>query len=105
MGDASEIEAKTSLNPIQPFVSASTALDFAPSWLRTHGPFPRAPGAGGRPRRACASNAAPFKDDDGNEMQIALKRNGEIAIVDAKGREIEKTKVPYGGFIMVKHGE
>ncbi len=50
-------------------------------------------------------NAVPIKDDEGNDIWVALKRNGEIAIVDPKGRELEKTKVPYGGFIMVKEGE
>jgi DNA-directed RNA polymerase subunit beta' len=50
-------------------------------------------------------NPAAVKDDEGNDIWVALKRNGEIAIVDAKGRELEKTKVPYGGFIMVKDKE
>ncbi|MBX3378168.1 MAG: DNA-directed RNA polymerase subunit beta' [Phycisphaeraceae bacterium] len=50
-------------------------------------------------------NAVPIKDDEGNDIFVALKRNGELAILDAKGRELEKTKVPYGGFLTVKHGE
>jgi DNA-directed RNA polymerase subunit beta' len=33
---------------------------------------------------------------------VALKRNGEIAILDPKGRELERYKVPYGAEIMVK---
>jgi DNA-directed RNA polymerase subunit beta' len=33
---------------------------------------------------------------------VALKRNGEIAIVDDKGRELDKFKVPYGAHILVK---
>ncbi len=46
----------------------------------------------------------PTTDDDGHNVLVALKRNGEIAILDAKGRELEKYKVPYGAFIMVKPG-
>src|SRR5205814_2803295 len=34
-----------------------------------------------------------------------LKRNGEIAVVDAKGRELEKYKVPYGATITAPDGE
>ncbi|MCA9290437.1 MAG: DNA-directed RNA polymerase subunit beta', partial [Phycisphaerales bacterium] len=36
------------------------------------------------------------------EILTALKRNGEIAIIDDKGRELEKYKIPYGAEI--KHG-
>ena len=50
-------------------------------------------------------NPVPIKDDDGNEVMVALKRNGELALVDAKGRELEKTKVQYGAYLMVKSGE
>src|SRR5678815_177294 len=39
-------------------------------------------------------NAVEVKDEEGVKKMIALKRNGEIAVVDAKGREIEKYKVP-----------
>ncbi|MHC4444620.1 MAG: DNA-directed RNA polymerase subunit beta' [Planctomycetota bacterium] len=35
---------------------------------------------------------------------VALKRNGEIAILDPKGRELERFKVPYGAELMVKEG-
>jgi DNA-directed RNA polymerase subunit beta' len=49
-------------------------------------------------------NQVPVKDDDGNEVLVTLKRNGEIAVVDAKGRELEKFKVPYGSYILVKPG-
>ncbi|NLF02424.1 MAG: DNA-directed RNA polymerase subunit beta', partial [Anaerolineales bacterium] len=34
-----------------------------------------------------------------------LKRNGEIAVVDAKGCELERFKVPYGAEILVKAGQ
>ena len=50
-------------------------------------------------------NAVQIKDVDGVVRNVALKRNGEVAIVDAKGREVEKYKVPYGATLMVNHGE
>jgi len=34
----------------------------------------------------------------------ALKRNGEIVIVDEKNRELEKYKVPYGAIVLVAEG-
>src|SRR5688500_2959863 len=49
-------------------------------------------------------NAVPAKDEEGNTRLVALKRNGEIAIVDAKGRELEKYKIPYGAVVQVAHG-
>ena len=49
-------------------------------------------------------NAVEVKDAEGNKRYIALKRNGEIAVVDAKGRELEKYKVPYGATVMVPNG-
>jgi DNA-directed RNA polymerase subunit beta' len=36
---------------------------------------------------------------------IALKRNGEIAVLDEKKRELDKYKVPYGAHIVVKDGQ
>lgn len=36
---------------------------------------------------------------------VALKRNGEIAIVDDKGRELDKYKVPYGAHLAIKDGQ
>ena len=50
-------------------------------------------------------NEMPVKDDEGHDVYTALKRNGEIAILDAKGHEVEKYKVPYGSFILVRPGE
>jgi DNA-directed RNA polymerase subunit beta' len=35
---------------------------------------------------------------------LALKRNGELAIMDAKGREMEKYKVPYGATLHADDG-
>jgi DNA-directed RNA polymerase subunit beta' len=50
-------------------------------------------------------NAVSVTDAEGNKRLVALKRNGEIAIVDAKGRELEKYKVPYGSTVLVADGE
>jgi DNA-directed RNA polymerase subunit beta' len=50
-------------------------------------------------------NAVPVKQPDGAVHLVALKRNGEIVITDAKGREIEKFKVPYGATITAADGE
>ncbi len=46
-----------------------------------------------------------FKGEGGTEWTIALKRNGEIAIMDAKDRELDRYKVPYGAVVKVKDGE
>jgi DNA-directed RNA polymerase subunit beta' len=50
-------------------------------------------------------NAVEVVDIDGIKRKVALKRNGEISIVDAKGRELEKFKVPYGATVLVTDGE
>jgi DNA-directed RNA polymerase subunit beta' len=50
-------------------------------------------------------NAVEVKDAEGNKRLVALKRNGEIAVVDAKGREVEKYKVPYGATVLVADAE
>ncbi len=50
-------------------------------------------------------NAVPGKDDEGTACLVSLKRNGELAVLDDKGREIEKTKIPYGGYIYCQPGE
>ena len=46
-------------------------------------------------------NAVQVTDAEGIKQLVALKRNGEIVVVDAKGREIEKYKVPYGSTVLV----
>jgi len=51
------------------------------------------------------ANEVPVKDEDGNDVLVTLKRNGEIAVLDAKGRELEKAKIQYGAFILVKPGD
>src|SRR4029079_7227809 len=50
-------------------------------------------------------NAVEVKDAEGHKRLVALKRNGEIVILDPKGRELEKFKVPYGAVIMAANGE
>jgi len=49
-------------------------------------------------------NAVSFKRADGSTQIVALKRNGEIAILDAKDRELDKFKVPYGATVLVQDG-
>ncbi len=51
------------------------------------------------------ANAVPTKDDEGHDVFVVLKRNAELAIMDPKGRELEKFKVPYGAYILAKHSE
>jgi DNA-directed RNA polymerase subunit beta' len=51
------------------------------------------------------ASEVPVKDEDGNDVLVALKRNGEIAVLDPKGRELEKYKIQYGSYILVKPGE
>jgi DNA-directed RNA polymerase subunit beta' len=48
------------------------------------------------------------QEDDKQEtvkQVIALKRNGEIAILDNKERELDRFRVPYGGTVLVKDGQ
>jgi len=48
-------------------------------------------------------NAVEVKTE-GAKRLIALKRNGEVAILDDKGRELDKYKVPYGAAVMIAEG-
>ncbi len=41
---------------------------------------------------------------EGGPVLTVLKRNGEIAVLDEKGRELEKYKVPYGASLKVGPG-
>jgi DNA-directed RNA polymerase subunit beta' len=50
-------------------------------------------------------NAVSFKQDDGTMQTVVLKRNGEMAIFDAKKRELDRFKVPYGAIVEVKDGQ
>ncbi|HUT30311.1 MAG TPA: DNA-directed RNA polymerase subunit beta' [Sedimentisphaerales bacterium] len=49
-------------------------------------------------------NAISFKQEDGSTRIVALKRNGEITILDSKGRELDRFKVPYGATVLVQDG-
>ncbi len=49
-------------------------------------------------------NAVSFERSDGSTQVVALKRNGEIALLDAKDRELDKFKVPYGATVLVEDG-
>ena len=42
---------------------------------------------------------------DGKKRTVALKRNGEILLVDDKGRELSRDKVPYGAVLAIKDGQ
>jgi len=50
-------------------------------------------------------NEVEITDEDGHKVWVSLKRNGEIAILDERGRELEKYKVPYGAYIQKKKGD
>ncbi|HBS29643.1 MAG TPA: DNA-directed RNA polymerase subunit beta', partial [Phycisphaerales bacterium] len=50
-------------------------------------------------------NEVPVTNDNGDEILTALKRNGEIAVMDERGRELEKYKVPYAAEIIVRNGQ
>ncbi|MEM9066528.1 MAG: DNA-directed RNA polymerase subunit beta' [Planctomycetota bacterium] len=63
----------------------------------------RAGAAGKVEFRDC--NEVATKDEDGNDCLVTLKRNGEVAIIDEKGRELDKFKVPYGGYLYASHGD
>ncbi|MBK7403940.1 MAG: DNA-directed RNA polymerase subunit beta' [Phycisphaerales bacterium] len=63
----------------------------------------RAGNAGTLELRGCSEVL--IKDDDGNEAYVVLKRNAEVAVLDPKGRELERTKVDYGALIYAKPGE
>jgi DNA-directed RNA polymerase subunit beta' len=46
-------------------------------------------------------NAVSIKRSSSKTEIVALKRNGEIAIIDAKERELDRFKVPYGAIVLV----
>ncbi|UCC96291.1 MAG: DNA-directed RNA polymerase subunit beta' [Phycisphaerales bacterium] len=50
-------------------------------------------------------NAVENKQDNGKTVVIALKRNGEIAILDAKDRELDRFKVPYGAVVLAEDSQ
>jgi DNA-directed RNA polymerase subunit beta' len=50
-------------------------------------------------------NAVSLKREDGTVAVVALKRNGEVALLDDKDRELDKFKVPYGAVILIEDGQ
>ncbi|MFH1420077.1 MAG: DNA-directed RNA polymerase subunit beta' [Planctomycetota bacterium] len=51
-------------------------------------------------------NAVELDDPEtGKGYLIVLKRNGELAIDDEKGRELERYKIPYGARLHIRDGE
>jgi DNA-directed RNA polymerase subunit beta' len=51
-------------------------------------------------------NAVELLDpESGKKIYRVLKRNGEIAVNDDKGRELERYKVPYGAAVLFAHGD
>ncbi|MEJ2702547.1 MAG: DNA-directed RNA polymerase subunit beta' [Sedimentisphaerales bacterium] len=50
-------------------------------------------------------NAVEIKQAEGAAVTVALKRNGEIAILDAKERELDRFRVPYGAVVLVEDGQ
>jgi DNA-directed RNA polymerase subunit beta' len=49
-------------------------------------------------------NAVEIEQEEGKKVTVALKRNGEIAIIDSKDRELDRFKVPYGAVVLVNDG-
>lgn len=50
-------------------------------------------------------NAVQIQQSDGGEVTVALKRNGEVAVLDAKDRELDRYKVPYGAIVLVEDNQ
>jgi len=50
-------------------------------------------------------NAVDVQDAGGEKVKVALKRNGEILLLDEKNREISRERVPYGAIIRVEDGQ
>ncbi|MDP6380384.1 MAG: DNA-directed RNA polymerase subunit beta', partial [Phycisphaerae bacterium] len=44
-------------------------------------------------------------DSEGHKSRVSLKRNGEVAVLDSKGRELETFTVPLGATMFVKEGQ
>ncbi len=53
----------------------------------------------------CVDNPNPEAGTGRAGENIALSRHGEMQLVDDKGRELERYKVPYGSDVQVKDGE
>ncbi|MFH1718997.1 MAG: DNA-directed RNA polymerase subunit beta' [Planctomycetota bacterium] len=50
-------------------------------------------------------NAVEIEMEEGRMATVALKRNGEVAILDTKDRELDRFKVPYGATVLVSDGK
>jgi len=50
-------------------------------------------------------NAVDVPQVDNTSRRVALKRNGEIILLDPKDRELDRYRVPYGAEILVKEGQ
>ena len=50
-------------------------------------------------------NDVDVTDAAGNTRRVVLKKTGLLRMRDAKDRELESFKVPYGAFVMTKNGE
>ncbi|MEK7710554.1 MAG: DNA-directed RNA polymerase subunit beta' [Planctomycetota bacterium] len=50
-------------------------------------------------------NPVEVRNEDGTTRTVVLKRNGELLVVDDKGRELSRDKVPYGAVLKVKDGQ
>ena len=65
-----------------------------------------------REQRATTAGVVQYRDinavslirQDGSKQTVVLKRNGEMSILDAKERELERFKVPYGATVLVEDG-
>ena len=55
--------------------------------------------------RIVDASEVPTTDDDGNDVMVTLKRTGELILEDDKGNELEKFKLPYGGYLLVENGQ
>ncbi len=50
-------------------------------------------------------NPVEVANEDGTTRTVALKRNGEILVLDDKGRELSRDRVPYGAILKVRDGQ
>ncbi len=50
-------------------------------------------------------NEVEIENQDGELVRVALKRNGQVAVLDPRGRELAKYNVPYGAEIVMKNGD
>ena len=50
-------------------------------------------------------NAVAVITAEGQQRRVALKRNGEIIILDEKERELDRFRAPYGAEILVEEGQ